>query len=76
MYFSTRSVPSCWGMLVYRDLTSTVTSKQSLGAFVRSILFIASVVSESRWGTSVKACLRVPSNVWEAIYVGPFCQIQ
>ena len=58
-------------MLVYRDFTSIVISRQFLGAVVRSMLLMAWVVSESKCGTSGRACLRASSSTWEAVSVGP-----
>ena len=58
-------------MFVYRDLTSMVMSRQSLGAFVSSILFIASMESCNRCGKLGSVCFRASSSTLEADSVGP-----
>ena len=54
-----------------RDFSSIVTSRQYFGAVVCSIALMACEVSESRCGTSGRACLRALSRTWEAVSVGP-----
>ena len=56
---------------MYRDFTSIVTSRQTFGAVVCSIALMACVMSESRYGMSGQACLRVSSSTWKAVSVGP-----